>query len=286
MTRRAFVLIELMVVLAVVSVLGAVFAPRVLQAVNKSKAAQCLSNRQVISQAETRYRLEHDGAVSPSILALRDGRYLDRVPYCTAGGTYVWISTATAEVGCSVHYWPFAQPSAPSALFASDFSSMSMIKVLSGRWVIASDILKNISNGEARVSFGDNSWRDYSITLNATLDRGDGYGLYYRADGKANISGYVFQYDPGYGSGAFLVRKVVNGAESAPLAVTRIPAGFPVYDKQHQITVTVIGNKQEIFVDSVKMLTLTDSTFSSGSAGLRTWDSTRAEFDSVTVLPA
>jgi fructan beta-fructosidase len=299
MTRRpAFVILELLVVLSIVSVLSAVALPKIVSSIANSKAAQCVANRQIIEQAETRYRLEHDDNPSSSINALKDGNYLDRIPYCTAGGAYVWVSTITSQVGCSVHYWPFeiaadagtgtetstaGTTPASTTLFASGFDSLDMIKVLSGRWVIASDVLKNISSGEARVAFGEDTWKDYTLTLNATLDRGDGYGVYYRADGEADISGYVFQYDPGWGGGAFLVRKVVDGNESPPLAVAEIPSGFPVYDVQHQISVSVVGDKQEIYVDSVKVLTLTDSTYTSGSAGLRTWDSTRAEFDAVAV---
>ncbi|MGD9641350.1 MAG: hypothetical protein AB7V08_01285 [Elusimicrobiales bacterium] len=278
--------------------LTAAALPKIVSSIAKSKAAQCLANRQVIEQAEARYRLEHDNNPSSSVNALKEGNYLDRIPYCTAGGAYVWVSTASGQVGCSVHYWPFeiaadvvtgtgtttaGTPPSSTTLFASGFDSLEMIKVLSGRWVIASDVLKNISSGEARVSFGENTWEDYTLTLNATLNRGDGYGVYYRADGEADISGYVFQYDPGYGNGAFLVRKVVDGKESSPLAVASIPSGFPAYDVQHQISVSLVGDKQEIYVDSVKVLTLTDSTYTSGSAGLRTWDSTRADFDAVSV---
>lgn len=287
MTRRpAFTLMELMVSVAIAGVLASVLTPKVVLAVRKSKAVQCAGNRAVVEGAETRYRLEHDKQPSPSVTALKAGGYLDREPYCTAGGVYVWVSTSAAVVGCSVHYWPFEAPSSPGPLFYSGFNSMSMLKVLSGKWVIANDVLKNITSGEARLAFGDNSWKDYNLTLNATLNKGSGYGVYYRADGVVNISGYVFQYDPGWGKGAFLVRKVTAGVESGPLAVAAIPSGFPVYDVQHQIQIQVVGNAQNIYVDGNKVLTISDSTFLAGSAGLRAWDSTKAEFDSVTVNPA
>ncbi len=284
--RPAFMLMELMVTVAIASILATSAIPRIRTAIAKSKTAQCDANRQEIQSAEMRYRIEHNNTPAASIEELKDSKYIDRSPYCTAGGTYVWVSTSAAIVGCSVHYWPFSNPSGPTPLFSSDFSSMSMLKVLSGKWVTAGGILQSLASMESRLSFGDDTWTDYSISLNANLTTGSGYGVYYRADGKSAISGYCFQYDPGWGSGgAFLVRKVVNGTESSPIAVTKIPAGFPIYNTQHQIQITVSGSAQTIYVDGVKMLTLTDSTFTSGSAGLRTWDSTRAEFDSVTVLP-
>lgn len=282
MNRRAFVLIELLVVMAIISVLGAMFAPKILSAVNRSKAAQCLSNRYSIEQAEARYRIDHDGKPSPSVTTLKEGAYLDRVPYCTAKGFYVWVSTSSPQVGCSVHYWPYETASGNAALFSSEFNSMNMLRVLSGHWVIAGEILKGWSTkSEAQLSFGDNGWTDYSIKLNATLSAGNGYGVYYRADGKTDISGYAFQFDAALK--AFTVRKVVNGVESAPLGTAAIPAGFPVYDTQHLIEVSVSGNTQTIYVDSVKVLTVTDSTFTSGSAGLQTWGTSKAQFDSVAV---
>ena len=284
--RPAFTLMETMLSVAIIGVLAAAVTPKVVLAVRKSKISQCAANRAVIEQAETRYRIEHDKTPSASITELKDGRYLDRVPYCTAGGVYIWVSTSAAVVGCSMHYWPFEPAASQAPLFSSDFSSMSMIKVLSGKWVIAHDVMKNIGDGEARVAFGDNGWKDCHLTLSATLNSGRGYGVYYRSDGKAAISGYVFQYDPGFGHGAFLVRKVAAGVESPPIASVGIPAGFPVYDVPHQIRISAVGDEQNIFVDGNKVLTLTDPTFSYGSAGLRTWDNTRAEFDSVTINPA
>jgi hypothetical protein len=95
--------------------------------------------------------------------------------------------------------------------------------------------------------------------------------VYYRADGKANISGYSFQYDPGLGN-KFVVRTVTGGSESAPIASFNMPAGFPIYGTQHDIVIKVVGDKHVITVDGQQVLSFTNATFKSGGAGLRSWD--------------
>jgi len=51
-----------------------------------------------------------------------------------------------------------------------------------------------------------------------------------------------------------------------------VPAGFSVYGQPHQITVNVVGDQHAISVDGKRILSFSDSTFKSGSAGLLYWD--------------
>jgi len=132
------------------------------------------------------------------------------------------------------------------------------------------------------LAFGDNSWTDYEIKVSADLSKGNGYGIYYRADGNPNITGYVFQYDPGLGN-KFLVRKVINGQEQSPFQSVSMPAGFPVYNQAHDISIAVVGDRQIIKVDNQPIMDFTDSRFASGSGGFRTWGGT-ANFDNLTVV--
>lgn len=123
--------------------------------------------------------------------------------------------------------------------------------------------------------------RDYSVALNgANLSSGWGYGLMFRAELTPNgMTGYVFQYDPGYSPGAFIIRKWVNGRElNPPIAVARAPS-YDWYGEPHDIRVDVKGNTFTAYVDGVAVLTAADSTYTSGGSGLRTWDNTRVCFD-------
>lgn len=117
---------------------------------------------------------------------------------------------------------------------------------------------------------------DYTIHLeDVVLNKGNGYGVYFRtALGQGNqYNGYTFQYDPGYGSGAFLMRKWVNGKELPPFAVASAP-NFDFYGELHDIDVIVSGSTYTAKIDGVVVLVGHDSSYTSGGAGLRAWDST------------
>jgi hypothetical protein len=51
-----------------------------------------------------------------------------------------------------------------------------------------------------------------------------------------------------------------------------MPAGFSFYGTPHDITINAVGSHIVIKVDGRKVLDFNDSTFASGSAGLRSWD--------------
>ncbi len=125
---------------------------------------------------------------------------------------------------------------------------------------------------------------DYTITLDsATLDKGKGYGVYFRtSEGKHGLNGYVFQYDPGYAGGAFIFRKWVNGHELRPFAVQRVQ-NFDWHDTPHDIKVVVEGNTFTAYVDGQPVVTATDDSYTEGGAGLRTWDGTNVCFDGFNV---
>ena len=158
-----------------------------------------------------------------------------------------------------------------NVLFNTDFASLSGLTSLQGTWAVVNGQLVPTGSGENRIAFGSTAWTDVELDLSATLNAGRGFGVYYRSDGKANISGYCFQYDPGLGN-KFVVRKVNGGSESAPIASFNMPAGFNVYGAQHDIVIKVVGDKHVITVDGKQVLSFTDATYKTGSAGLRSWD--------------
>jgi Tfp pilus assembly major pilin PilA len=77
-----------------------------------------------------------------------------------------------------------------------------------------------------QVLFHDTLDANFKVSYNITLDKknlydsgGTGYGVYYMANGDAdNMTGYIFQYDPGANigtdGGAFFVKKVIAGKSS------------------------------------------------------------------------
>jgi hypothetical protein len=179
-----------------------------------------------------------------------------------------------------------AQTPAP-VLFQSYFDSMSDLKPLMGDWGLTGTggLKPNALNraGEQRLAFGDSTWTDYSIDVTATLESGPGYGVYYRADSNRDISGYIFQYDPGLGN-KFVVRKVEKGQERSPFQSVVMPSNFSLaMNKQHDINITVKGDQHTILVDGQSVLSFKDTTFTKGNAGLRSWGGSSVVFDSATV---
>ncbi len=278
-----FTLPELMVVLGMITVIGLTALPNYQAYIEKSKAAACRLNRRHIEMDEKAAYLR-DNAANLSMAA----NYA-----CPSGGTYVWLVSDPMAAGyprvvCSLH-GPATAPEAPApagALFASGFDAMDGLTPLQGKWEVAGDTLVNKGGGEHRLVMGDTAWTDYETTLRATLNQGKGYGIYYRADEDKDISGYVFQYDPGYGKGEFLVRKVISGRESTPIQRIAIPDGYPVYGQAHDIAVSVSGDRHVIRIDGETVMDFQDDSFMSGAVGLRTWGSTNAAFDNISVTAA
>lgn len=143
--------------------------------------------------------------------------------------------------------------------------------------------------GEQRGFTGDTNWTDYSVQVEqANLQQGNGYGVYFRVSNEPAINGYVFQYDPGYRggaypNGAYLIRKVVNGNETAPIAVTAAPDQYQWTNVTRTVKVDARGSSLTVSIDGATVLQTEDSQFASGRVGLRSWDSSRATFDNLVV---
>lgn len=275
---KGFTLLELMVVISIIGVLASIAIPQYLSYRGRARAVNCQANRYHIEMTERVYFV--DNGVP--------GLKIDDLYKCPCGGEYVWLvsdpkDTAYPKVGCSIHYAQLPATPGEDALFSSGFDDMDGLTPLRGTWEIKNGDLVPAGRGERRLAFGDKTWTDYEMSVNATLSGGQGYGIYYRADGERNITGYCFQYDPGYGRGEFLVRKVVNGRETRPIQRVRIPDGFPVYNTSHEISVAVEDDHHVIKVDGEKIFSFDDDSFTSGSAGFRSWGKSEVSFQNVNV---
>lgn len=273
-----FTLIEVMITIAIIGAFASIAIPYYLSYSEKARAARCQTNRYHIEMEERAYYLDHNKA----------GLQISDTWSCPSGGVCVWLVSdpndpGYPKVGCSLHYAPLPSSPAEETLFSSDFDDMEELTPLIGSWENRGGTLVPTGRGENRLSFGDKNWEDYELNVNADLSKGKGYGIYFRSDGDSKISGYCFQYDPGYGKGAFLVRKVVNGKEKSPFQRTWIPNDFPVYNQSHEISITVEGDHYVIKVDGEEIFNFHDNAFSSGSAGLRSWGKSVVGFQDVTI---
>ncbi|MCS7011154.1 MAG: DUF1080 domain-containing protein [Anaerolineales bacterium] len=167
-----------------------------------------------------------------------------------------------------------------ASLFSDDFNDLSRWTVVSGKWEIKNGQLCTSQPGRIFVPIEDAD--NYVIQLNgAKLDQGNGYGIYFRADNFKAVNGYTFQYDPGLQGFAF--REWYQGNEFSPSGLYRLPKTYDYYSAPHDIKVVVQGNSYTAFVDGQQVLSMSDSTYTKGGIGLRTWDATVVCFDSITV---
>jgi hypothetical protein len=132
--------------------------------------------------------------------------------------------------------------------------------------------------GEHRSFYGAENWTDYIVTFTAELYKGNGFGVYFRATHFERANAYIFQYNPGYGKGAFLFRKIVDGGERSPFARVNTPAEYQWHKVSRQIKVIVEGNTFTAYVDDQQALQASDSEYTHGGVGLCTWDGSEACF--------
>lgn len=144
------------------------------------------------------------------------------------------------------------------------------------------------NSGEHRIFAGDETWEDYTIEVDAVLEQGSGYGVYFRATNPDAADAYIFQYDENYGSGAFLFRKIVDGKEQPPFAQvfvrdTEFGKDFDWYGTERTITLEIAGDEFRAYVDGVLVVTGVDDSYPSGMMGLRAWGKTSAVFSEIRV---
>jgi len=160
-------------------------------------------------------------------------------------------------------------------------------------------------SGERRALAGSPTATDYTVTSNATLLSGAGYGVYVRAsvDSASKLTGYCVQVDHAYGQ--IVVREIQADSElSVPIARVSPPAGFIWYGVPHVLGVTVKGNTMAITLDGAKALNVADlkaatavsvnysygpaSTLTApaaGGYGLRAWSDALVSLQQMTVGP-
>ncbi|MFZ1043559.1 MAG: family 16 glycoside hydrolase [Anaerolineales bacterium] len=192
--------------------------------------------------------------------------------YCQAADSISGGGSCAAQVYCSDNF----------------SSGLSGWNNSSGPWTEQNGQLCTFSTAATFNSCSQNmNANDYTVNLNgADLMQGNGYGVFFRVTNPGpSFNGYSFQYDTGWEGGSFIFRKWVNGVELAtPIAVTQ-DNNFNWYNTSHNVQVVVKGNTFTAYVDGTPVTTVTDSTYATGSVGLRSWDSTQACFHNFTISP-
>ncbi|MDD4013124.1 MAG: prepilin-type N-terminal cleavage/methylation domain-containing protein [Candidatus Omnitrophica bacterium] len=87
--KKGFTLVEIMIVVAVISLLAAVALPNFRRAQRQAQANVCIANLKHIDDAKALWAIE-EGAASSAVPVWEDlvPDYFNRAPECPAGGTY------------------------------------------------------------------------------------------------------------------------------------------------------------------------------------------------------
>ena len=152
-----------------------------------------------------------------------------------------------------------------------------------GSWSWTSAGLGNAAAGENRIfTVLPADLKDTQIGVTATLKSGSGWGLFFGSQLSPTnaITGYTFQYDPGYGTGAYLLRQWTSDKESVLLPViSKLDFGVA-----HRFEFTFTDTSFLAFQDGKEVLSYKGSLSPSDTlAGFRTWGSSQAVFSDFTV---
>ncbi len=140
------------------------------------------------------------------------------------------------------------------------------------------------SNSGSIIVSETSGYENYTVNLTAKVLSNNGYGIYLRMQdtSSTNPDGYVFQIDFGIGTrGGY--RAVIFPGDSSIVANRMCTAGDTENphcidgDKQsyniwHDVKIIVTGNNYKCYINNKLIYDFTDSTYSGGSVGIRTWN--------------
>ena len=103
--KRAFTLIEIMIVVLIIGILLAIAVPNFVRAREASRAKACVANLKQIDSAKEQWAMDNrvsSGAAGPAIATLVGASgYIKSTPACPSSGTYTVSAIGTNPV-CSV----------------------------------------------------------------------------------------------------------------------------------------------------------------------------------------
>jgi competence protein ComGC len=138
-SRRAFVLIEVMVIIAILGLLVSIAIPMYRNYLEKAYAKACLAERETVNKMILLYSSENSNTPLTNLAQLVSAGTMRALPLCPQGGEYMLIpgtdNSGYPAVGCSLHYWPEADaplPLPPADTAAKYFTYISSTGKITG----------------------------------------------------------------------------------------------------------------------------------------------------------
>ena len=254
-----------------------------------STLEESMSRWEALTQSE-------DGAPLQSDQTVNDSAYGVEYHVWPAAAAAAWVILAQSNPKF------FAAPLPPGTTQVTEWS-----KVRGGNLITTTStgtVEMMTVGGERRVLAGSASGANYTVTTDATLYAGEGFGIWLRANKEASTA-YSVQVDHSYNGGRIILRERQEEFElSGPLAEATPPPGFVWYGQPHLLSATIIGNTLTASIDGTQVLSASNLTAASvtaikysygvtisivppveGSYGLRAWGSSTVRFWQTTAGP-
>ncbi len=98
--RKAFTLVEIMIVVLIIGVLLAIAVPNFVRARESSRAKACVSNLKQVDSAKEQLAMDEKLAAGSTVDATKLLNYVKKEPTCPSGGTYTY-GVIGADPTCS-----------------------------------------------------------------------------------------------------------------------------------------------------------------------------------------
>ena len=276
--KKGFTGIELMIVVAIISLMSAIALPKFADIRSESKIANVSGNLANLSTAIALYKLKNGsypdlvgneddlgdftgvyskskmpdtpsysgGSKSNTVYSSRSNTvYSSRsntggwLYIESEGEIYANLEDGTYSGDADTEIWSGESETSNSILY--DFDDDDGIIFDSGTWAISEDGTLYSTGAWNGYVFMENPYSEYTIETTATLiDLANGYGLFIQSEDDS--SGYVLQFD--YGLKAVVIRERDGNSESSP---TNIISGEDYmtdewWTSEHDISVSVTSN--------------------------------------------
>ena len=310
--RNGFTLEELMMVVVILGILIAIAIAVYPTLAGKAATTTCEANRYQAIRAFQRLQYTEVDLVLEDMLNDTDHKYFMQDIVCPEGGV---LTVEDNTIVCSIHGAAFIDASS-SASYRYDFANMTTEELEALKAIIITHdrdewdvmlvdgrlVLTNDSLGENRVFF-PLELDEYTILTNIQLEGSNGYGIMVEAITgiDANDSGFIFQFDAGYGSGEFVFRERSDGREYSPFARIKPEDVIPGYDpdtywnEEHEIEIDIFEysetqNQMVVRIDGIDITAgetiLVDKADDEAQnyMGFRTWGSSQALIEDLEVI--